>query len=57
MMIFTDPEESAKLLYEVNPFWEKPVLEEEDFIVTLKLPFENSGNTHVRPTGKVYLHD
>ena len=58
MMVFTDPEESQEFLNEINPLWDKPTLSEsEDFILTLKIPIENTGNTHVRPTGKIYLSD
>jgi len=57
MMLFTDPEEVAKIAKEVNPFWEKPTLNGEDFQVNLKIPVENNGNTHIKPTGKIYLYD
>ena len=58
MMVFQDPEESEIFLNELNPLWEKPTLAgEEDFVLTLKIPIENTGNTHVRPTGKIYLTD
>jgi hypothetical protein len=57
MMYFTDPEESEKLLNEINPLWEKPTLRDDDFLVTLRIPVENAGNTHVTPTGKIYLYE
>ena len=57
MMIFTDPEEVQKIAEEINPFWEKPTLNGEDFQVNLKIPVENNGNTHIKPTGKIYLYD
>lgn len=42
---------------ELNPFWEKPLLTEVPFAVTLQVPVKNDGNIHIRPTGKVYLYD
>lgn len=58
MMIFTDPEETEKLLTEINPLWDVPVLtKDEDFLVTLRIPVDNAGNTHITPTGKIYLYD
>lgn len=57
LMVFSDPVESDKLLAHINPLWEKPVLPDDDFLVTLKVPIENAGNTHVMPTGKIYLYD
>lgn len=57
MMYFTDPEESEKLLNELNPLWEKPTLRDDDFLVTLRIPVENGGNTHITPTGKIYLYE
>ncbi len=42
---------------ELNPFWEKPLLTEVPFAVTLQVPVKNDGNIHIRPTGKIYLYD
>jgi hypothetical protein len=57
MMVFTDPEEVQKMAEEINPFWEKPTLNWEDFQVDLKIPVQNNGNTHIKPTGKIFLYD
>ncbi len=58
MMIFTDPEETEKLLAEINPIWTNPTLTtDEEFLVTLRIPIDNAGNTHITPTGKIYLYD
>jgi hypothetical protein len=58
MMIFTDPEETEKLLAEINPLWTNPTLNtDEEFLVTLRIPIDNAGNTHITPTGKIYLYD
>jgi hypothetical protein len=57
MMIFSDPVETENILNEINPIWEKPSIKEDEFLVTLKIPVENAGNTHVTPTGKIYLYD
>ncbi len=47
----------ADIQKEINPLWDKPMLEKEDFNLVLKIPVKNDGNIHVRPTGKVYLYD
>jgi hypothetical protein len=57
MMVFTDPEEVQKMAQEINPFWEKPTLNSADFQVDLKIPVQNNGNTHIKPTGKIFLYD
>ena len=57
MMVFTDPEETEKVLTELNPIWENPTLTDEEFLVTLRVPIDNQGNTHITPTGKIYLYD
>jgi hypothetical protein len=46
-----------EILTEVNPLWDKPMLEGGDFSLTLKVPVRNDGNIHIRPTGKVYIFD
>lgn len=46
-----------EILTEVNPLWDKPMLENENFNLTLKVPVRNDGNIHIRPTGKVYIFD
>lgn len=45
------------LSQELNPFWEKPVLGKTDLQVTLNIPVQNSGNIHIKPTGKIYIYD
>lgn len=42
---------------EVNPLWDKPMLENQDFNLTIKVPVKNDGNIHIRPTGKIYIFD
>ncbi len=32
-------------------------MNDDPFHITLKVPLQNDGNTHVRPTGKIYLYD
>ncbi len=56
-MVFDDPEKTADLINEISPVWEKPVIRDDNFLVSLKVPVENTGNTHIKPTGKIYLYD
>ncbi|MFZ2256220.1 MAG: hypothetical protein WAW59_00315 [Patescibacteria group bacterium] len=46
-----------EILTEANPLWDKPMLEKDNFSLTMKVPVRNDGNIHIRPTGKVYLFD
>lgn len=46
-----------EIIQEMNPLWDKPMLEKDNFAVTLKVPVKNDGNIHVKPTGKVYLYE
>jgi hypothetical protein len=57
MMIFIEPEDRERFFGELNPLWEKPKLDEKDFNLTMKIPVKNDGNTHIKPTGKIYLYD
>ncbi len=41
----------------MNPIWDKPFLENDNFSVNLKIPVKNDGNIHIKPTGKVYIFD
>jgi hypothetical protein len=57
-MIFSDPEWASKeILQEINPVWEKPVLTQTGFVLTLKIPVKNDGNIHIKPTGKIFIYD
>jgi hypothetical protein len=42
---------------ELNPFWEKPVLSKTDLQISLNIPVQNSGNIHIKPTGKIFIYD
>jgi hypothetical protein len=39
-----------EILTEINPLWDKPMLENERFNLTLKVPVRNDGNIHIKPT-------
>lgn len=42
---------------ELNPFWDKPDLPKDAFLFTFDIPLTNSGNTHIKPTGRIELFD
>ncbi len=46
-----------EILTEVNPLWDRPMLENESFNLTLKVPVRNDGNIHIQPTGRIYIFD
>jgi len=46
-----------EILTEVNPLWDRPMLENDPFSLSLKIPVRNDGNIHIRPTGKIYIFD
>ncbi len=42
LMIFSDPDKLKGFIDDINPLWKRPTLPDEDFLVTLKVPVENS---------------
>lgn len=46
-----------EVLTDINPLWDKPMLENDAFSLSLKIPMKNDGNIHIKPTGKVYIFD